>query len=70
MLRLSAAALALSLFGVACASGDGGSDAASGGSGSSMASEAPETAETAEAPAVDTPAATLTRDLTSLLAGK
>lgn len=65
MVPLVGAALALSLFGAACAGGDGGSDAATQEveQGASMDMAA------AEAPSVESAATTLTRDLTSLLAG-
>jgi hypothetical protein len=73
-LRLFAPLVALSLFGAACASGDetaspAGAQAAAQDttSGDTMDMET-STASTDEA-SVDTPAATLTRDLTSLLAG-
>jgi hypothetical protein len=65
--------MALSVFGVACASGeDGGTTDAAGQAQTEPSDDAMDmdAAETSgDAPAVDTPAATLTRDLTSLLAG-
>ena len=72
-LRLFAPLIALSLFGAACAGGNEGS-----GTGAQAAAEDPASDEsmdltaseaTTDAPSVDTPATTLTRDLTSLLAG-
>ncbi|HYP22550.1 MAG TPA: hypothetical protein VEV43_03165 [Actinomycetota bacterium] len=71
-LRLFAPLVALSLFGAACASGedaatDTGAQAPAAESDDAMASM--EASSSSDAPAVDTPAATLTRDLTSLLAG-
>lgn len=72
-LRLFAPLVALSLFGAACASGEEGSgagaQAASQESSSDDPMDAAAPAATAETASVDSPAATLTRDLTSLLAG-
>ena len=66
-----AGAMALSVFGIACAGGDGGTtETAAQAEPSDDAMDMESAAETSsDAPAVDTPAATLTRDLTSLLAG-
>ncbi|HEV2754774.1 MAG TPA: hypothetical protein VG318_03225 [Actinomycetota bacterium] len=70
-LRMIAGAMALSVFGIACAGGDGGTtETAAQAEPSDDAMDMESAAETSsDAPAVDTPAATLTRDLTSLLAG-
>ena len=69
--RLLGAVVALSLLGAACAGGD---DPTEGRAKQTPATESDDTMDMSSAPssdasAVDTPAATLTRDLTSLLAG-
>src|SRR3712207_5234791 len=65
--RLVTAALLAALLTTACASGDQGADG-EGAGGQTQTSEAPATqASEAAAPTVDTPAATLTRDLTGML---
>ena len=65
--RVVGLALALMLFGVACGSSDSGGTNA-GGTGSSEGSEDDTmSSDMAEAASVDSPAATLTRDLTHLL---
>ncbi|MDQ4124657.1 MAG: hypothetical protein M3134_03515 [Actinomycetota bacterium] len=71
-LRLFAPLVALSLFGAACAGGNEGSDTGAQGASEEAATDdsmdtSPESSS--DTPSVDTPAATLTRDLTSLLAG-
>ena len=72
-IRLFAGVLALSLFGAACASGDDSTEtsarAGAQSSDDAMGAATPNETESSDAPSVDTPAATLTRDLTSLLAG-
>lgn len=71
MVRLVGSVLALSLFGAACASGDDATDTGAQQPAASESDDAMDmsgSSESSAAPAVATPAATLTRDLTSLLA--
>ncbi len=77
MFRIVGLALALMLFGAACASSNGSDTGAAGGSGSGTSNEdsddmsmSPDTEDgdaTASTASVETPAATLVRDLTALL---
>lgn len=70
--RLLGAVLTLSLLGAACASGDDTTNEAAVQAAAAETDDAmgmSSSTESSETPTVDTPAATLTRDLTSLLAG-
>ena len=67
--RMLGLALAFMLLGAACASKSDTSGGTNTGAQDTAADETPSDMGVASAPTVDTPAATLTRDLTSLLAG-